>query len=226
MILLAATGLCILSSLMVYGSAPLGKLLLRNGHSDSTVKRSITIGLDHLTLEDNSIRFQRQRHDGVMGRIDLELLWPEMRGFSNADRLRFDDINQADGLIFLQLSQSTMSRDMSGRVEPIYSQLFSGPPEAGPYGLTLHHFRKGSGYDGEVLYTARTPEGKYFAIRCLIIDDIAANGGDACQRDVHVGKDLSLLYRYSRARLKDWQAIETSLGAYVDRHLVDAAPIH
>lgn len=50
-----------------------------------------------------------------------------------------------DALIFLQISQSTMSRDMSGRVEPIYRHLFEGEAQPGPAGLTLHNMKQNSG---------------------------------------------------------------------------------
>ncbi|MBB4008012.1 hypothetical protein [Allorhizobium taibaishanense] len=207
-----------------FSSGWIGHALLADRRSESLTSHMTTIGLDRLRIEENAVRFERQRHDGVLSRVDLALLWPEMRGFSEVDRLRFDDIRQSSGLIFLQISQSTMSRDMSGRLEPIYKQLFEGDPEPGPYGLTAHRFRAGSGYDGEILYTATRPGMPDFAIRCLV------NGGtkgqddgpalDACQRDIHVGHDLSVLYRFSRQKLADWRRIDDAVAAFVNSRLV------
>lgn len=201
-----------------------GQELALAGHTDSTSSFTIAIGQDQLQLEANTIRFEDQRQDGKSERIDLQLLWPEMTGYSADLRRRFDDITSTDSLVFLQLSQSTMSRDMSGRVEPIYSLLFDGPPQKGPAGLALHKFRRGTGYDNEALLTADLPEGTNYAVRCILpADPSLATSGD-CQRDIHVGKDLTVLYRFSSLMLKDWQAIDKAIRTYLEARLKASPP--
>ena len=76
------------------------------------------IGQDHIRLPANTIRFEEQRRPGRTERVDLYLTWPEMNGYSNDERIRFNDATRPESLIFLNLSQSTMSRDMSGRLAP------------------------------------------------------------------------------------------------------------
>ncbi|BCH54334.1 hypothetical protein ACQZ61_12840 [Agrobacterium vitis] len=220
----AVLGLLLVFSLALFlGSDWIGRALTSDRRSESTTPRAITIGLDHLRIEDNTIRFQRQRHDGTLARVDLALTWPEMRGYSQADRLRFDDISQSNQLLFLQISQSTMSRDMSGRIEPIYKQLFEGAPQPGPFGLTGHRFRAGSGYDGEILYTAPRPGRPDFAIRCLSPDQAGLQQDgptvDTCQRDLNAGHDLSVLYRFSRQKLADWRQIDSAVEEFVASRL-------
>ncbi len=197
----------------------IGRTLMMGEHSELQTPRNVTIGIDALTIEDNTIRFERQRHNGPASRVDLALMWPEMRGYSLKDRQRFDDPTQTDALIFIEITQSTMSRDMSGRIAPIYSQLFDGPPAAAPYGLTAHHLRPGSGYDGEVLYTAPRSGNTDYAVRCLVDDTPRKPSIDNCQRDIHIGKDLSVLYRFSGKNLKDWQNIETAVISYINHRL-------
>ncbi len=194
-----------------------------SGHSDSTEILDISIGLDRLQLASNTIRFEEQRKSGTSERIDLYLLWPEMTGYSRDLRRRFDDLSQANALIFLQLSQSTMSRDMSGRIGPIYSSLFDGEAGAGPFGLSQHRFRAGTGYDEEVLLTAPRPGRPDYAVRCLLPAPGAAPSGGDCQRDIHVGRDLTVLYRFSSTLLRDWQAIDAAVETYVSTRIV-AAP--
>lgn len=200
----------------VYGRL-YGAQLALAGHSDSLDVYDITIGRDLTHLTANTIRFEPQRRDGSAERVDLQLHWPSMEGYSRARRLDFDDVGRAQSLLFLQISQSTMSRDMSGRVEPIYQHLLTGPTEAGPAGLQLHHFKPGTGFEGEVLLTSDTPEGKPYAIRCLIpTADKLASSSD-CQRDIHVGEDLSVLYRFSSKMLPDWKQIDEAVRAYVEQ---------
>lgn len=197
-----------------------GDSLLSQGETDSADVHTITIGQDQLRLVANTMRFENQRTDGVLERADLYLLWPEMIGYRKEYRRRFEDVSMAASLIFIQLTQSTMSRDMSGRLEPIYNHLFSGPPEKGPYGLTLHRLKAESGYGNEVLLTARRLGERDYVVRCVLPEkDTAPSSGD-CQRDIHVGKDLTVLYRFSSSRLADWDKIDMSIRAYVEQRLV------
>lgn len=189
-------------------------------HSDSHDALDITIGIDRLRLAANTIRFEEQRQSGTSERVDLALLWPEMTGYTRENRRRFDDVSIAGTLVFLQLSQSTMSRDMSGRVEPIYAHLFEGATESGPHGLALHRFRHGTGYDDEVLLTAKRPGKPDYAVRCLLPTHDSAASSNDCQRDIHLGRDLTVLYRFSSTLLADWEKIDTAVETYVGSQIV------
>ena len=203
-------------AISIYGRT-YGSQLALAGHSDSTEIYDIAIGRDLVHLTANTIRFEPQRRSGLADRVDLQLLWPSMEGYSHAHRLNFDDVSQSQSLLFLQISQSTMSRDMSGRVEPIYQHLLTGPAEAGPAGLELHHFKPGTGFEGEVLLTSAPASGETYAIRCLIpTSDKLASSSD-CQRDIHAGEDLSVLYRFSSRLLPDWKEIDEAVKAYVQQ---------
>lgn len=192
------------------------------GHSDSTETFDTSIGLDRLRITANTIRFADQRKHGATERLDLYLLWPEMTGYSKENRRRFDDLTQTQSLIFLQLSQSTMSRDMSGRVEPIYSHLFAGTAESGPFGLSLHRFVPGAGYDGEILLTGSRHDKPVYAVRCLLPGPDGPASGSDCQRDIHVGRDLTVLYRFSSDLLSDWQRIDSAIEGYIRSRIVSA----
>lgn len=220
-LLLGAAFACValFSAGLFFFSDSIGHALVLGDHSEVEAPHSITIGLDRLSIEENAIRFVNQRHDGPMARLDVALMWPEMHGYRFDDRKRFDDVNQTDTLIFIQISQSTMSRDMSGRIGPIYSQLFEGLPMPGPYGLTAHQLRPGSGYDGETLYTAPREGDTDYAIRCMKDESPDSAAANDCQRDIRIGKDLSVLYRFSRKNLADWQKIESAVIAYVSQRL-------
>jgi hypothetical protein len=219
------TGVAVLAALTVaisIGGHWLGEKISLAGHTTDTRPISVTIGEDTMRLAANTIRFPSERVDGTADRADLYLTWPQMQGYSEADRLRFDDISQSSALIFLQVSQSTMSRDMSGRLEPIYSQLMDGAAYAGPFGLAAHRLRADAGYNGEVLLTAPRPGEPDYVVRCLLPSSPAlATSGD-CQRDVKVGKDLSVLYRFSSNQLVDWRAMDVAVRNFIGMHLVDS----
>ncbi len=219
-------GIAVLAALTVgisVGGHWLGEKISLAGHTTDMRPVSVTIGEDTLRLTANTIRFPSERVDGAADRVDLYLTWPQMQGYAEADRLRFDDISQSSSLIFLQLSQSTMSRDMSGRLEPIYSHIMDGDAYAGPYGLTAHRLRADAGYNDEVLLTAARPDQPDYVVRCILPPSPdQATSGD-CQRDVKVGKDLSVLYRFSSNQLGDWRIMDASVQDFIKAHLVNTA---
>lgn len=196
-----------------------GERIALAGHTDSTEEFLIQIGQDKLRLPANMIRFRDQRRNGVTERVDIYFTWPEQQGYSSALRARFDDIAQSSNLIFLQISQSTMSRDMSGRLEPIYSKLFDGDPQPAKFGLTLHRLRSDSGYGKEIILSAQRPDSPDYVVRCLLPGAGEQPTSGDCQRDIHIGQDLTVLYRFSSVLLKDWQHIDAAVRLFVENRL-------
>jgi hypothetical protein len=196
-----------------------GESIASDQYTDSTSERNIVIGLDQLVLPDNAIRFPQQRADGEAEQVNLMLQWPQMTGYDRQNAGLFLDVSGNSPLIFIQISQATMTRDMSGRVGPIYSRLFAGHAEKGPAGLSLHHFRQGSGYGDEVLLTDPKGGAEPFAVRCLLPASPATATNADCQRDIRAGKDLNVEYRFSSTLLGDWKDIDTAMKEYVASHL-------
>ena len=110
---------------------------------------------------------------------------------------------------------------MSGRLEPIYSHLLEGPAESFRDGLTLHRLRADAGYGDEVLLTAPIKGGQDYVVRCILPSspDKAASGD--CQRDIKVGRDLSVLYRFSSSHLNDWEHIDAAIRTFVEARLMN-----
>jgi hypothetical protein len=211
--------LALLTVVISVGGRWVGRHITLAGNTASTVLVTATIGRDTLDIPENTIRFPSQRHSGATERVDLYLTWPEMQGYTEDHRERFDDVSRSADLIFLQIAQSTMSRDMSGRIEPIYSHLMDGAPQAYAGGLTLHRLRADAGYNGEVLLTSTREGGQDYAVRCVLPESAdQATSGD-CQRDIKIGKDLSVLYRFSSRHLRDWDHIDAAIRHFVEARL-------
>lgn len=197
-----------------------GDRILQAGHTTATDAVQIAIGNDRLKLEKNTLRVPSERHDGERERIDLYLTWPDLKGYEDANRAAFDDPSRAAGLIFVQLSQSTMSEDMSGRFGPIYSRLTEGEPVPLKHGLILHRLRADSGYGKEVILTGRREGESDYVVRCLLPQPPQEATGSDCQRDVHTGQDLSLFYRFSATLLPQWTKLDADVKRYVEQRLV------
>lgn len=202
------------------GGRWIGRHITLAGNTDNTAIVTITIGRDTLNLPENVIRFPSQRHSGAAERADVYLTWPELQGYTKEHRERFDDVSQSANLIFLQITQSTMSRDMSGRVELIYTHVMEGA--AVPYGngLTLRNLKAEAGYGGEVLLTAPRANEATYAVRCILPSPAVSPTSGDCQRDIKVGKDLSVLYRFSSRHLQDWDHIDAAIRRFVEARLV------
>lgn len=201
----------------------IGQNISRAGNTAETTLHEIVIGNDVLSLPANVIRFETQRISGVQSAVDTYFSWPGMNGYSAATRDIFNQTDSADGLIFARIAQATMSRDMSGRFTPIYKRLTDGAPVSGPSGLDSFRLRTGAGYANELMYVERTSNPRPYAIRCLLAE--VGSGPDfntrtGCQRDISIGQDLSVTYRFSIDLLPHWREIERDIRSRLEAALI------
>jgi hypothetical protein len=209
---LVVLGMVILSGAISAAGLWLGHSLSMAGHTDDRTPYEIVIGNDVIVAPANAIRFERARRNGVATRLDLYLRWPDLKGYDEAAR---DDFNHAGGsrkILFLSFEERMISRDMSGRFDPIYRSLIIYPGREGPAGVRLFPFKPNTGYASEELAVADRPGEEPFVARCLT--GVAAEESLApCERDIHVGDNLSLSYRFPLALLGEWRALDEAIGA-------------
>jgi hypothetical protein len=199
--------LAMLSVVISVGGKWLGRSIAMAGHTDDKTVHELVIGNNVISAPANTIRFERDRRDGVANRLDLYLHWPDMGGYSAALRGDFNNVGGARRIIFLSFEERMMSRDMSGRFEPIYSALIVPEGKLGPSGLALFDFNEKSGYMNELLAVAARPGDEPFVARCLT-GPSAGESLAPCERDIHIGDGLSLSYRFPFELLKDWAALD------------------
>ncbi len=188
------------------------------GHTDDTRIVEAVVGNNVLAVPANYIRFEAQRQDGEARRLDLYLHWPDLAGYSNAVR---DDFNNREGsrrILFLSLEPSIMSRDMSERFDPIYRRLIDLPGEPMQFGLRAYRFSEASGYMNEVLVVGDRPGQAPFVARCLA-GPIAEDSLAPCERDVHIGDALGLIYRFPSNILSEWQTLDSAVVGKVEEFL-------
>ena len=104
---------------------------------------------------------------------------------------------------------------------PRDAQTFDDRPEPGPAGLTLQRLRENSGYGDEVFFTGILPDGSDYAVRCMMPENESQSTSADCQRDIHIGRDLSVLYRFSSRLLPQWRAMEARVRDYLGRSFVE-----
>ncbi|AZO58060.1 MAG: hypothetical protein E5X23_01730 [Mesorhizobium sp.] len=205
--------LALLSVVISLGGKWLGRSIAMAGYTDDTTVRQVVMGNNVISVPANFIRFDQARRDGNASRLDLYLRYPEMDGYSTAARGDFNHTTTRK-IIFLSFEPRMMSRDMSGRFAPIYSALIVKPGTPGPGGTTLYGFAEKSGYLNEVLAVADRPGKDPFVARCLS-GPSAEESLAPCERDIQVGDDLSLTYRFPRELLGNWQVLDAAIATKV-----------
>ncbi len=58
----------------------------------------------------------------------------------------------------------------------------------------------------------------YFVARCLDAETSKSNLA-SCQRDIFVGDEIQLTYRFPREMLKDWRQLEQQMQAFAKAHI-------
>lgn len=216
-VLVFAASLLALSLVMYCAAMLFGEGISRGGHSASSKPLEIIIGNSALRVPSNVIRFSSQRHPGTHGRLELYLHWPTLSGYNELLDSSFSRAGDQSDLIFVSLEPRTMSLDMSGRIQPIYSRFFDGSNTKGPAGLIRQPLSaKGGFIDEDLFYEAASPYP--FATRCVRPKSTIST--PFCIRDIHIGKDLMLTYRFHVRHLPDWLKIDRRIRKYSNTLLV------
>jgi hypothetical protein len=168
----------------------------------------IGIGEADLVIPANLIRFPTDRRGGYVTAVDLLLLWPELEGYSEARSKDFRDASPQAPLVYVTITEAETPLDSTARLSTIYARDFTGPPIPGPGHLVGRRMAPESPYRGEIIYyqpRSETP----FVVRCLAEEtpEIPAT----CIREVSIGHGLTMIYRFNRAWLGEWHAMEGAL---------------
>lgn len=190
-----------------------GQHLALGGHSTSTVQHEIVIGNNVLSVPANMIRFPGARQDGLASSLQLYVHWPDMEGYSDATRDDFNHVEGSRNILFLTFERQVMSRDMSGRFDPVYRSLIEKPGRRGPGDLTVHDFQPGLGYAEEILLVAGTGDPSPFVARCLS-GEAASVSLAPCERDIAFGDGLSMTYRFPAELVPDWATLDAAMARF------------
>lgn len=185
-----------------------GDYVSKAGHTTDQSKREIYIASDVISIPANMIRYRSQRSRGNATRLDLYAHWPSLSGYSTQLMDDFDSLEDDAPIIFLTLEKRSMSAEMSGRVEKIYEKFFAAPPIDAGNGLVRRPFSADSAYFSEDLFYELNSPYPY-AARCIRqSDEVAA---PMCMRDIHIGRSLTLTYRFHSKYLPQWAVIEQAI---------------
>lgn len=218
----AFVAIALVSAGISYAGKVFGRSIALAGHSDDLTVQGIVVEGEMLAVPANMIRFAQNRRSGTANRLDLYLSWPDLSGYSEEQRALFNHATGENRIIFAAFEPRVMERDMSGRLTPIYRLLIEEPGEPVEAGLVAHRFVEASGYGDEMLIVDPTRFVAPFVARCLTGEE-ADTALAPCERDIDVGVNLSLRYRFPRALLEDWRQLDAGMRAFAEKTLQPAS---
>ena len=217
MLIIGVLSIAISLSGRIYG----GQVML-GGNSVSTQTHEIVIANAVLNVPENYIRHSEQRSQGVKADLDLYAVMPSFEGYSAKNRALFNNEQKSPSqLLFITIEPQQMSRDMSGRFDPIYRQLIDPTPEnTATSGLESYTFKKDRAiFANERLFVGERVNDQQFVARCITGPD----GDQAiapCERDVFLANDLSVKYRFPFWLLKDYRTLDAQVINLVEKMIV------
>lgn len=172
------------------------------------------VGDTTLAVSTNLIRFPAARRDGPIDRLDLLFAWPDLTPANEKEAAALRAEGESDPLIFVTVTERQEGAlDSTGRLDLVYTRVFSDDAWAGPAGLVGVALSADAGYAGEDLYFE--PEGELpFVARCLATEDPAI--AQTCIREINVAGGLAVLYRFDKSLLQEWRVLDQAIRTRVE----------
>jgi len=138
---------------------------------------------------------------------------PGFQGYS-LDAAGDFSANAADSpVVTLTLKSTSIPVPEQDRLDRIYlMQVVDSGGATGPFGLRHYVFRAESGYHAEELYVGTVDN----ATIVLLCDRPSADTPSPnCLRDLPFGDGLALSYRFKRAHLAQWRALDSGVRSLI-----------
>ena len=173
-----------------------------------TTRVPLEVAGHRFSVPANMLRSGRLRRGGRVETINLALHWPDLAGYSDATAADFISGDPRAPIVYVTISKRLAPLDATARLDTVYARFFTGKPIAGASGLVGRTLSPGSGFDGEVIYflpSAPQP----FVARCPAT--ATPEVPSTCLRDINIGADLAILFRFDRNLLGQWQPLEAGI---------------
>lgn len=185
-----------------------GAEIARAGHTIATNIRTVIIGRDVIKTPANMIRYPSQRRAVEAEKLDLYLHWPSMEGYSENRKGEFNNTGNKGNIVFVSLNPRFSTFDMTARIDPIYRKFLVGSETEIGFGLTSRKLDAEAGFIDEVLIVQKNNPYP-FSARCVV--DSNHKTTPYCIRDIHIGNDLSLTYRFHKSLLREWLSLDRAI---------------
>ncbi len=174
----------------------------------------VSIGGQPLEIPENFTQYPKDRKDGERSKIELFTILPDFEPYSAARHEDFMGNAPDSPVVHFEIASHPIARTESERAQT-YMDLVQDPKgEMTKHGLMKYHFEDVRGFRDQDMFLFKTAKGLTGMLRCLRESDIMAT--PFCTRDTELGNGLSLRYRFRRAHLKHWNAIDRGVLELVE----------
>jgi len=186
--------------------------------TEETIK--INIGERVFAPAANYTVYPRARRGGEREEVSLYALWPNMTGYSPAQRKEFVENDPQTRRIDIIIEKRTTPITESERLNELYlPNAVDQRGRATPYKLTKFSFAKRrasvptNGYADTELFVGAVDDDNLIALFCFKErDDIAS---PECWRTYEYSDDVEVSYRFKRPYLPEWRAIDAAVRKFV-----------
>jgi hypothetical protein len=207
-------GLSALVLAYYFAPAPPGLAQEQPAPTDANRPVEVALGSTRLRIPANYILLVSARRGGAMSELALIAMLPDFQGYTLAAAQDLTGNAPDSRIITLMLKSDQTLLPEQERLERIYmSQVENPKGQVGPYGLRQYVFRADSGYHDQDLLVGAGTQGPVVLLCTKLASDIPS---PSCLRDMPLGTGLALSYRFKRAHLSQWRAIDTRIQALMD----------
>ncbi len=179
---------------------------------------SLTVAGHNLQVPANMLRSGALRRGGAVPSVEIAVHWPDFGGYTAATAEDFIRGDPRAPIVYVSISAQSTPLDATARLDSVYARFFTGGAVAGPAGLVGRTLNPDSGFGGEIVFfppSAPQP----FVARCLASEtpEVPAT----CLSDINFGRDLTILFRFDRNLLGQWQRLEAGMRRLAVNLLAD-----
>lgn len=197
-----------------FGPTPPELVQEQQAPSEATSRVGLRIGTLKLRIPANYLPFESAREGGARGEIVLVALLPDLHGYSASEASEFASNAPNSDSVHLLIRQEANALSEKDRLQRIYlAQVLKREGVAGPHGLRKYTFRPETGYRADDLFVGQTDHGAV-VLRCTHTSEIAKSPN--CLRQVLLAPGITLSYRFKRAHLAQWRAIDYGVNRLID----------
>lgn len=179
--------------------------------SQDNLPVNVIVGGIGFQIPANYTRFAYARRGGILDRVDLYALLPDLSPYTPAQSDEFQDNSRGSHVLHFEFETRAKNElPEKQRFEMVYRRLVLNPDgERGPYGLKHFEFQPDTGYQDEDLYVRDEPDGTFLIFRCF--KDLPRIVAPTCRRDVVYSDTMAVHYRFKRDQLDNWRDIDQKL---------------
>ena len=197
--------------------APIAWIEARPDPTAATRPVHLSVGGTPFLIPANYIVYSRERNSGPHARVTLVALIPDFRGYSPEEARQFTDDSARSRVVHLRIWADDLALSEAAQLHRVLLHFVKSPRgQPGSFGLTRYSFRTDNGYRGQDLFVG-VYRGQTIVLRCWRA--AGTNQAPDCMRDLRLGHNVVLSYRFKRTYLGQWRQIAQGVRQLVAQFL-------